>query len=466
MRFNPVEQYSYPETDSIEDVFKIAETSPEAQFSKIAGRVISFRGQGGIAFADVRDRSGEIQVVADEDTTPDFSDFSNINVGDVVYAQGEVHPTNRGQTSVFASDWARVAATERSMPDPRKGLTDPETIARRRYLDLLSNPQSLARFKARTEIVSGLRHMLDEEGFMEVETPILQPLYGGASAKPFVTHHNALDTEMYLRIAPELYLKRLIVGGLEKVYEIGKDFRNEGMSTRHNPEFTMLESYAAGWDYENQMDFTERAVEELALKLHGTTDITYQGETIDLSAPWRRSTMEELVQTAVDEPVRLDGRRDDLMRLCDQYGIEYTDEEGNGALLAALFDKLAEKDLRQPTFVTEYPIEVSPLARQHRSKPNVTERFEGIVVGRELCNGFSELNDATTQYERFLDQERKSGRDDEAMRMDTDYVEALRYGMPPTAGLGIGIDRLTMLLTDAPSIRDVILFPTVKKQET
>jgi lysyl-tRNA synthetase class 2 len=294
---------------------------------------------------------------------------------------------------------------------------------------------------------------------------MLQPIHGGASARPFITHHNALDAEMYLRIAPELYLKRLVVGGLTKVYEIGKDFRNEGMSPRHNPEFTMLEAYAAYWDYEGHMGLTEELVRKLALDLHHTDQITYQGEAVDLSAPWRRATMDELVSKAVGQAVSVDTRLGTLRRMARANGVAVDPEDGQGSILSGLYEKLVESKLRGPIFVTDYPVEVSPLARGHRSRPGYTERFEGLVVGRELCNGYTELVDARTQYQRFLDQERRSGRDGEAMRMDLDYVYALQHGLPPTAGLGIGVDRLAMLLTNAASIRDVILFPTLRHQE-
>jgi lysyl-tRNA synthetase class 2 len=295
---------------------------------------------------------------------------------------------------------------------------------------------------------------------MEVETPVLQPIYGGAAARPFVTHHNTLDMELYMRVAPELYLKRLVIGGFTKVFEIGKVFRNEGISTKHNPEFTMMEAYAAYWDHTNQMRLTEKLFETVALELHGTTSIEYQGREVDLSTPWERKPMDSMVSERLGDEFTVDTALNKLRSVCESFEIEFDNKDRQGKLIQKLYEKLVEDDLWGPIFVTEYPEEISPLARGHRTRPGYTERFEGIVAGKEVCNGFSELNDPRDQYFRFLEQEDSADRDDESMKMDFDYIRALKYGLPPTAGLGIGIDRLVMLMTNAPSIRDVILFPT------
>jgi lysyl-tRNA synthetase class 2 len=314
----------------------------------------------------------------------------------------------------------------------------------------------------RSATVSYVRRFLDDLGFVEVETPILQTLHGGAAAKPFTTHHNALDMELYLRIAPELYLKRLVVGGMTRVFEIGKDFRNEGMSPKHNPEFTMLEVYAAYWDGAKQMELTEQLVAGASEKINGTTIITNNGREVNLTPPWPRRTMDGLVSEALGQEVSLETPYEDLVELAQKHGVEVKPSYGPGKLLLEIYEKVVEDDLWGPIFVTDYPAEVSPLARDHRSRPGYTERFEAIVAGRELCNGFSELNDPEIQYRRFQDQERASQDDKETMPMDYDYIRALQYGLPPTAGLGIGIDRLVMLLTDTNSIRDIILFPTMR----
>ncbi|MGH7158124.1 MAG: lysine--tRNA ligase [Candidatus Saccharimonadales bacterium] len=461
MRFNPAEQYTFDQTHSVIEVAHLVAEGEHVPVS-VSGRMLGIRNQGSIFFGDMHDTTGKVQIVADADT-PDFDNLQQVSVGDWVGVSGQTGTTKRGEPSVFVEDWARLAGTEVNFPSARDGLKDSETIFRQRYLDLAVNPESVERFKARSRIVSLIRNFMEGEGFMEVETPILQPVHGGAHARPFVTHHNALDTEMTLRIAPELYLKRLVVGGLTRVFEIGKDFRNEGMSTRHNPEFTMLEAYAANKDYAYQMRLTEELVRKLALDLHKTDQISYQGENVDLSTPWKRITMDELVSTAVGESVSVDMPLRKLHKLCKERGISFDVADGQGMLLSNLYEALVEGELRGPVFVTDYPTEISPLARDHRSRSGYTERFEGIVAGRELCNGYSELNDAFTQYRRFREQEERAGRgDEEAMRMDYDYIRALQYGLPPTAGLGIGIDRLAMLLTDASSIRDVILFPTLR----
>lgn len=461
MRSNPAEQYSFPHSHSVAEALAAAQNGQEIPVA-IAGRLLGRRDQGRLYFGDVRDDSGEeVQIVATTDT-PEFEGLKAANVGDWVGIYGTTGKTRRGEPSVFAQDWALLAATEVNFPDKRTGITSEEIRARQRYLDLATNVISLERFKARSQIVAGVRDYLHTRGFMEVETPYLHTVHGGASARPFTTHHNALDLELSLRIAPELPLKRLVVGGLTRVFEIGRNFRNEGISPRHNPEFTSMEVYAAYWDYEDQMRLTEELIQKLALQQHGTTEITYQGRTIDLSAPWPRRTMDSLVSDAVGKDVTIETPVRTLKSLCKKHGVELKPTDGPGAMLVGLYEKLVEGNLEGPIFVTDYPQEVSPLARSHRSRPGYTERFEGIVAGREICNGYTELNNAREQYQRFLDQAKLEGIDDEAMPMDDDYVRALQYGLPPTAGLGIGIDRLVMLLTDTNNIRDVILFPTMR----
>lgn len=431
----------------------------------ITGRLLSVREQGEITFADLHDEEGRLQVVASADITPEYEKFHRLSVGDWVGVSGPLGKTKRGEPSLFIDNWARMAATERPFPDKQHGLQDQDTINRQRYLDLAVNPDSMRRFRQRSRIVSGIRKLLEDQDFIEVETPILQSIYGGAAAKPFETHHNALDMELYLRVAPELYLKRLVVGGMQRVFEMGKVFRNEGVSTRHNPEFTMMEVYSAFWDYKDQMRLTENMVASLSEMVNARTDITYQGRAVDLSTPWHEATMDSLISEAVGEPVSMDTGLARLRQLCTDYEIPFEKEYGEGKLLLELYEKLVESTLWGPIFVTDYPEEVSPLARSHRSRPGYTERFEGIVAGRELCNGYTELNDPHIQYDRFKDQEDSSAYDDEAMHMDYDYIRALQYGMPPTAGMGIGIDRLVMLLTDSASIKDVILFPTQRPDD-
>lgn len=458
-RLSPSEQYVFNDTHNIADLSGLEKGTQVA----ISGRVLARREMKNYTFLDLHDETGSVQVISSAESTPDHNDLNSVIFGDYMAVEGMLGESKTGELSVHASDWARLARTRLSFPDMRSGgLTDPDTIARQRYIDLATNRESMNRFRTRSQIVSLTRRFMEEQGFMEVETPVLQPIHGGASAKPFETHHNALDMELSLRIAPELYLKRLVVGGLKRVYEIGKVFRNEGISIRHNPEFTMMEAYAAGWDYEGQMKLTEDLVEHLAKQIHGGTVINYQGREVDLSTPWERRTMDSLVSEAVGSEVSLDTEINTLRLLCDSYEIEYDDSYGQGKLILELYEKLVEGQLWGPIFVTEHPVEVSPLAREHRTRKGYTERFEGIVAGRELCNAFTELNDPEIQYERFKDQEAAGETDEEAMKMDHDYIRALEYGLPPTAGMGIGIDRLAMLLTNARSIRDVILFPTLR----
>jgi len=390
-----------------------------------------------------------------------------LSIGDWIAVTGVVMMTRRGELSVRVDEWTVLAEAQRPFPDKWHGISDPDVRYRQRYVDLWVTEESRTAFRRRSEIVASMRRILHEQDFVEVETPILHPIPGGALAKPFVTHHNALDTELYLRIAPELYLKRLVVGGMERVFEIGRVFRNEGMSTRHNPEFTMLELYWAYADHADMMTLTEELIAGTAMEVLGTTVLDYDGREVDLTTPWRRATMDELILEHAGVEVSLDTPIEELRSLCEKFGVEVKPHYGPGKLILEIYEKTCEPELWEPVFVTDYPVEVSPLSREHRDRPGYTERFEAIVAGRELCNGFSELTDPVVQRERFMDQEaERDAGDDEAMVVDEDYLRALEYGLPGTAGLGIGVDRLVMLLTDTTTIRDVLLFPTLRPEQT
>jgi lysyl-tRNA synthetase class 2 len=434
---------------------------------RVAGRVMLHRAQGKLAFATLRDGSGgEVQLFALSAVTEDFEGFGAINLGDWVGATGEVVKTKRGELSVKVASWVMLAKARRSFGDKFHGISDVDTRYRQRYADLWANPEARQTFLQRSRIMSLTRRWLEDRGFVEVETPVFHPIPGGALAKPFTTHHNALDMELFLRIAPELYLKRLTVGGFERVFEMARVFRNEGLSTRHNPEFTMLELYQAYGDYHDVMALTEELVAYLAQELHGTTVLSYGGRELDLTTPWRRASLTELVEEHAGVHVDVRMPLDELRRIAHEHGVEVKDDFGPGKLVLEIYEKTTEAELWGPVFVIDYPKEVSPLARDHRELPDMVERFEGIVAGRELCNAFSELNDPDEQRARFEAQARqKAAGDDEAMVVDEDYLRALEYGMPPTAGLGIGMDRLVMLLTDTQSIRDVILFPTLRTEQ-
>ncbi len=429
----------------------------------VAGRVMLLRTQGKLAFATMRDSTGEIQLFALAAVTEGFDEFVKLHLGDWVGVAGEIVRTKRGELSVKVGSWKTLAVAQHNFGDKWSGISDFDLRYRHREADLWANEKSRTTLARRSEVVRAVRERCWAANFMEVETPILNPIPTGASARPFSTFHNALDSEFYLRIAPELWLKRLVVGGFERVFELGRVFRNEGVSPRHNPEFTMLELYAAYWDFEDMMTFTEELVAGVAVDVLGSTETTYQGQPLSFSTPWPRHTMAELTSGAVGEEVSVHTPRVRLAALLAERDVEVQESWGEGRCLAELFEVSAEATLWDPAFVTEHPVEVSPLARRHRRDPALTERFESYAVGRELSNGFSELNDPVDQRSRFEEQARLAAAgDDEAMRIDEDYVRALEWGLPPTAGLGVGIDRLVMLMTDESNIREVIAFPTLK----
>lgn len=433
----------------------------------VAGRIIAKRDQGKIAFVVVRDGSGEIQLFCRVNVLGDdeFRRVVDLDVGDWVGARGTVSRTRRGELSVVPTDVTLLSKSLRPLPEKFHGLSDVETRYRQRYIDLVANPEVRSVFEARFKSISAIRRYMDSQGFVEVETPMLHPIPGGATARPFVTHHNTLDMDLYLRIAPELYLKRLLVGGFERVYEINRSFRNEGISVRHNPEFTMLEAYQAFTNIDGMMDLTEGIVIAAAEAVLGTLELKYQGTALDLTPPWPRRTMISLTTEAAGEDVSFARSLDELRALCAKHGVPVEKSWGKGKLITELFEKLVEHTLVQPTFVTEYPLETSPLARKKPTEPELTERFELIITGREFANAFSELIDPVDQRERFAAQiEAKATGDDEAMGYDEDYLRAMEYGMPPAGGMGIGIDRLVMLLTDSASIRDVLLFPHLRPE--
>ncbi|MGI8685246.1 MAG: lysine--tRNA ligase [Acidimicrobiales bacterium] len=432
----------------------------------VAGRLMLRRHQGKVAFGTLQDSSGRVQLFARANRSPSYEAFCALSLGDWIGVKGEVVKTRKGELSVTVEEWTLLAEARRPFPDKWHGLTDTDTRYRRRYVDLWVSDEARAALQLRSRAVSLLRRFLEDRGFVEVETPVLQQIAGGAPAKPFVTHHNALDTDLYLRVATELHLKRLIVGGFEKVFEVGRTFRNEGLSPRHNPEFTTVELYEAYADYGDMMRITEELVAHLATELRGTTKLTYGDRELDLTPPWRRATLTELVEEQSGVHVDVDLAIDELRAIATASGVEVDPAWGPGKLVLEVYEKTTESELWGPVFVCDYPKEVSPLARAHRSKPGLAERFEAIVAGRELANAFSELVDPDDQRARFEDQARaKAAGDDEAMELDEDFLRALEYGMPPTGGLGIGIDRLVMLLADAHHIRDVLLFPTVRPEQ-
>ena len=437
----------------------------DAKRVSLAGRLISKRLMGKAGFAHIRDAEGDIQLYFRIDALGEekYDEFKKIDIGDIIGVKGEVFTTHKGEISVKVADFTLLTKSLRPLPEKYHGLKDTEIRYRKRYLDLIVNPEVKDVFVKRSAIIASIRTFLNERGFIEVETPILNTIMGGANARPFVTHHNTLDMDMYLRIAPELYLKRLIVGGFDKVYEMGRLFRNEGMDTRHNPEFTTMELYQAYADYSDMMDITEELYKYCAEKVLGTTLLNYQGEEVDLGKKWERVTMTDIVKKVTGIDFGGDPDMTAIRAQAKALGVEIAPDDGWGNALYKVFDEKVEETLTGPIFVIDYPVEVSPLAKRKPSDPRLTERFEFFINAREMGNAFSELNDPEDQRARFEDQVKKREKgDDEAQMMDEDYVTALEYGLPPTGGLGIGIDRMVMLFTDSASIRDVLLFPTMK----
>ncbi|MDT8273177.1 MAG: lysine--tRNA ligase [Desulfomonilia bacterium] len=430
----------------------------------LAGRIMSVRKFGKASFIHVQEASDKLQAFFEQARLGDdsYDLFKKLDIGDIIGLWGTPIKTRTGELSVYVQGFELLTKSFRPLPEKWHGLKDVEIRYRQRYLDLIVTPEVRETFLMRTQIIRTLREHMDSRGFIEVETPMMHSIPGGATAKPFLTHHNALDMDLYLRIAPELYLKRLIVGGFERVYEINRNFRNEGISTRHNPEFTMMEFYMAYADYTDLMAFTEDMISSLSRMVLGKTTLTYQGLTIDLNPPWQRFTLKEATRTLGNVPQEVLENKRAAQAYCRNLGIELEGDESEGELLLILFETTTEEKLTGPVFITSYPTDVSPLSRKNNEDPSVVDRFELYIGGREIANAFSELNDPVDQRERFIEQIRKKEGIDE---IDEDYIRALEYGMPPTAGEGIGIDRLVMLLTDSPSIRDVILFPLLRKGE-
>ena len=461
------------------DVYKVKRTHSSKQVKDnfeelegkevtVAGRIMSKRGQGKVVFSDIYDRDGKIQlfIKIDEVGEEALKQYKTNDLGDWVAATGEVFKTKTGEVSVKVKTVELISKSLKPLPEKWHGLKDPDLRYRQREVDIITNPEVKDTFIKRSQIISGIRTFLDSRGFLEVETPMLATIAGGASARPFITHHNTLDLDMFLRIAPELYLKRCIVAGFEKVYELGRTFRNEGMSVRHNPEFTMIELYQAFADYNDMMELTENMIAEVCKKVNGTTKVTYQGTEIDFMPPWRRITMVDAVKEYAGVDYNEFKSDADAQAVAKEKNLEFSkplNTVTKGEVLNTLYEEFCEEHMIQPTFIIDYPVEISPLTKKKRGNEMFTERFEGFVFGRELCNAYSELNDPIVQRERFAQQEkeRELG-DDEAYMIDEEFMSALETGMPPAGGLGIGIDRLIMFLTDSASIRDVILFPTMK----
>lgn len=437
----------------------------EGQKVSIAGRIMSKRGMGKASFIDLRDHSGRIQSYVRQDHVGEesYADFKKWDIGDIVGLEGEVFRTQKGEISIKADSVALLSKSLLPLPEKWHGLKDTELRYRQRYVDLIVNPEVKETFVKRSKIITAMRHYLDGKGFLEVETPVLHSVAGGAAARPFITHHNALDIDMYMRIALELHLKRLIVGGFDKVYEIGRVFRNEGIDTKHNPEFTLLELYEAYTNYEGIMDITEGLVRHCAHEVLGTGKIQYGDVEIDLDKPFARVSMLDAVKQYAGVDFRTVKTVEEARALAKEHHVEYEERLGIGGILSLFFEEFCEEHLIQPTFVMDHPVEISPLSKRKPGDPEYTERFELFILGREHANAFSELNDPLDQRERFQHQaEMKAAGDDEACDLDEDFLTALEYGLPPTGGLGIGVDRLVMLLTGSASIRDVLLFPTMR----
>jgi lysyl-tRNA synthetase, class II len=459
---------------TVRDVMKAIENSPDSLTQDdpvfiVAGRMMAVNRFGKAAFIRFRDRTGQLQAYVRKDKigNQSYSLFKQMDIGDFVGLKGGMFKTKTGEWTLLANELKLVCKSTRPLPEKFHGLKDPEKRYRRRYIDLIMNSYVRDIFEKRSNIIQAIRTFLLDRDFLEVETPMMQPIPGGAEATPFITHHNALGIDLFLRIAPELYLKRLVVGGFERIFEINRNFRNEGVSTRHNPEFTMLEFYQAYATYEHMMDLTEEMFRYVALKVVGSTTISYQGDAIDLGTKWRRMSLASALEEYGGINPSLLNDREGLLELAAMKKIKITKTGRKGKIITKLFDILVEPKLLQPTFITGYPVEVSPLSRKSETDSNLTDRFELFIAGHEIANGFSELNDPDDQEKRFLQQtaDREAG-DQEAHYMDKDYIEALEYGMPPTAGEGIGVDRLVMLLADAASIREVIFFPHMKPIES
>ncbi|MDD5605683.1 MAG: lysine--tRNA ligase [Dehalococcoidales bacterium] len=471
MRSRGIEPYGgkFERTHSALDIlqnFNDLENKPVT----IAGRIMSKRGMGKASFAHIQDGTGKVQIYARLNNvgTEAYELFGKLDIGDIIGAHGNVFKTRMGEITVSVENFKVLSKSLRPLPEKWHGLRDVELRYRHRYVDLIVNPEVKEVFEARSKIIRAFRTCLDQKGFLEVETPMMQLIAGGAAARPFITHHNALDIDLFLRIAPELFLKRLLVGGFEKVYEINRNFRNEGISTKHNPEFTMLELYQAYADYNDMMDLTENLISSVSTDVLGTTVISYQGTEIDLSPGWPRIPMLEAVKmhSGLDfNKIKNDAEARAAVKQAE-INIDLDTADNRGTVLNKVFEEMVEPRLIQPTFIMDYPVEISPLAKRKAGEPDLTYRFELFIYGREMANAFSELNDPVDQRGRFLKQaEKRKAGDEEAHMMDEDYINALEYGMPPAGGLGIGIDRLIMLLTDSPSIRDVILFPLMKPRD-
>ncbi len=431
----------------------------------IAGRLMTRRDMGKASFFNVQDQTGQMQCYVKVAELSDKAQlaFKGLDIGDIVGVHGYVFKTKKGQLSVHATDFHILCKTLEPLPEKFHGLTDVEAKYRHRHLDLIMNPDTRKVFEMRSKIISEVRNFLDDRGFLEVETPVLQPIYGGAAAHPFSTHHRALDMKLFMKISPELYLKRLIVGGFEKVYEIGKNFRNEGIDRSHNPEFTMLEYYEAYTDYNYQMKQFEDIVASVTEKICGTTKITYQGKELDMTTPWKRMTVYEGIKEYANVDVT-ELNDDELFAKMKEFGSKEEKKKSRGEMIMEIFDLKVEENLWNPTFITDHPVEVSPLTKAHRTKKGLVERFEPVVAGMELGNAYTELNDPEDQLARLQEQEAKRVVDEEAQPMDDDFIHAIDVGMPPTGGVGIGIERLVMILTDSHSIRDIIFFPTMKRK--
>ena len=467
---DPFDVYKVDRTHTTGEV-KANYAELEGKEVTVAGRIMSKRGQGKVVFSDIHDRDGKIQLFLKIDKVGEenLKEYKTFDIGDWVAATGEVFTTQRGEISINVNSFELTCKSLKPLPEKWHGLKDPDLRYRQRELDIITNADVKDTFVKRSRIISAIREFLDNKGFLEVETPILSPIAGGAAAKPFITHHNTLDMDMFLRIAPELYLKRLIVAGFEKVYEIGRNCRNEGMSVRHNPEFTAIELYEAYSDYNDMMEITENMVAYVCEKVNGTTKVTYQGTEIDFMPPWRRVTMVDVVKEYAGVDFSEIKSDEEAQAIAKEKNLEFPkplNTVTKGEVLNALYEEFGEANMIQPTFVMDYPVENSPLTKKKRGNDAFTERFEAFVFGRELGNAYSELNDPIVQRQRFEQQakERELG-DDEAYMLDEQFMSALETGMPPTGGLGIGIDRLIMFLTDSASIRDVILFPTMKPQK-